>query len=172
MHPCFRKPEARENFPVAADLVQQLPRLDLLWIAGLFHDIGKGRGGDHSLIGARDVEAFAWEHDLSERDTRLVSWLVENHLLMSMVAQKRDITDPEVISDFARSVGDETRLDYLYVLTVADINATNPTLWNGWRAPCFASSMAKPGAPCVAVSRTPWNATTRCVRHATRPTPC
>ncbi|MDR5859037.1 [protein-PII] uridylyltransferase [Halomonas eurihalina] len=130
----FRKSDARESFPVAAELVQQLPRLDLLWIAGLFHDIGKGRGGDHSLIGAQDVEAFAREHGLSERDTRLVSWLVEHHLLMSMVAQKRDITDPDVISDFARCVGDETRLDYLYVLTVADINATNPTLWNGWRA--------------------------------------
>ncbi|UYG08176.1 [protein-PII] uridylyltransferase [Halomonas sp. M4R1S46] len=130
----FRKPEAREAFPVAASLIHQLPKLDLLWIAGLFHDIGKGRGGDHSLIGARDVEDFARRHGLSQRDTRLVTWLVEHHLLMSMVAQKRDISDPEVISEFARTVGDETRLDYLYVLTVADINATNPTLWNGWRA--------------------------------------
>ncbi|RTR03402.1 [protein-PII] uridylyltransferase [Halomonas nitroreducens] len=130
----FRKPEAREAFPVAASLIHQLPKLDLLWIAGLFHDIGKGRGGDHSLIGARDVEDFARRHELSQRDTRLVAWLVEHHLLMSMVAQKRDISDPEVISEFARTVGDETRLDYLYVLTVADINATNPTLWNGWRA--------------------------------------
>ncbi|MBB3230005.1 [protein-PII] uridylyltransferase [Halomonas stenophila] len=130
----FRKPEAREAFPVAASLIHQLPKLDLLWIAGLFHDIGKGRGGDHSLIGARDVEAFAARHGLTQRDTRLVAWLVEHHLLMSMVAQKRDISDPDVISEFARTVGDETRLDYLYVLTVADITATNPTLWNGWRA--------------------------------------
>ncbi len=130
----FRKPEARETFPVAATLIHQVPKLELLWIAGLYHDIGKGRGGDHSLIGARDVEAFAERHGLSGRDTRLVSWLVEQHLTMSMVAQKRDITDPDVIADFARLVGDETRLDYLYLLTVADINATNPTLWNGWRA--------------------------------------
>ena len=130
----FRKPEARDTFPVAAALIHQLPKLELLWIAGLYHDIGKGRGGDHSLLGARDVEVFAERHGLSTRDTRLVSWLVEHHLTMSMVAQKRDTTDPDVIADFARLVGDETRLDYLYVLTVADINATNPTLWNGWRA--------------------------------------
>ncbi|WP_104204788.1 [protein-PII] uridylyltransferase [Billgrantia saliphila] len=130
----FRKPEARDEYPVAATLVQQLPKLELLWIAGLFHDIGKGRGGDHSILGARDVERFAERHGLSQRDTRLVGWLVENHLVMSMVAQKRDITDPDVIREFAVQVGDEIRLDYLYVLTVADINATNPTLWNGWRA--------------------------------------
>lgn len=130
----FREPEARDEFPVAAALIHQLPKLELLWIAGLYHDIGKGRGGDHSILGARDVERFAERHGLTLRDTRLVSWLVEHHLLMSMVAQKRDITDPDVIRDFARTVRDETRLDYLYVLTVADINATNPTLWNGWRA--------------------------------------
>ncbi|MGQ7246742.1 [protein-PII] uridylyltransferase [Halomonas sp. V046] len=130
----FRKPEAKKEFPVAATLIHQLPKMETLWIAGLFHDIGKGRGGDHSLIGARDVEEFARQHRVSDRDTRLASWLVEHHLLMSMIAQKRDITDPEVIRDFAATVGDETRLDYLYVLTVADINATNPTLWNGWRA--------------------------------------
>ncbi|RDB44836.1 [protein-PII] uridylyltransferase [Halomonas sp. DQ26W] len=131
---CFRESDARDEFPVAAALIHQLPKLELLWIAGLYHDIGKGRGGDHSVLGARDVERFAERHGMTLRDTRLVAWLVENHLLMSMVAQKRDITDPDVIRDFARVVGDETRLDHLYVLTVADINATNPTLWNGWRA--------------------------------------
>ncbi|PAU75941.1 [protein-PII] uridylyltransferase [Halomonas salipaludis] len=130
----FREPEGREAFPVAATLVHQLPKLELLWIAGLYHDIGKGRGGNHSLIGARDVEGFAERHGLSPRDTRLLSWLIEHHLLMSKTAQKRDITDPDVIRDFARQVRDEIHLDYLYVLTVADINATNPSLWNGWRA--------------------------------------
>ncbi|HDZ48973.1 hypothetical protein LCGC14_0072540 [marine sediment metagenome] len=130
----FRKPEAKGDFPVAAALMQQLPKLDLLWMAGLFHDIGKGRGGDHSEIGARDMEQFCLRHHVSAHDTNLVSWLVEHHLLMSMTAQKRDISDPDVIRDFALVVRNETRLDYLYVLTVADINATNPTLWNGWRA--------------------------------------
>lgn len=130
----FRKRDAQQEFPVAASLITQLPKLDLLWIAGLFHDVGKGRGGDHSLIGARDVEGFCQRHRLSQADTNLVTWLVEHHLVMSMTAQKRDITDPDVISDFAATMGSETRLDYLYVLTVADINATNPTLWNGWRA--------------------------------------
>lgn len=130
----FRKPEATEAFPVAVTIMAQLPKLELLWIAGLFHDIGKGRGGDHSLIGAEDVRQFCARHALSAHDTNLVSWLVEQHLLMSMTAQKRDISDPDVIADFALSVRDETRLNYLYVLTVADINATNPTLWNGWRA--------------------------------------
>ncbi|QJQ95028.1 MULTISPECIES: [protein-PII] uridylyltransferase [Halomonadaceae] len=130
----FRKPEARQEFPVAAALIHQLPKLELLWIAGLYHDIGKGRGGNHSILGARDVEAFSERHGLTSRDTRLVSWLVEHHLLMSKTAQKRDITDPDVIRDFARQVRDEVHLNYLYVLTVADINATNPTLWNGWRA--------------------------------------
>ncbi|WP_447554143.1 [protein-PII] uridylyltransferase [Vreelandella sp. EE22] len=130
----FRKPEAKADFPVAATLIHQLPKLDLLWIAGLFHDIGKGRGGDHSEIGAEDVEQFCMRHHVSLHDTNLVKWLVEHHLLMSMTAQKRDISDPDVIRDFALIVRNETRLDYLYVLTVADINATNPTLWNGWRA--------------------------------------
>ncbi|XGA80904.1 [protein-PII] uridylyltransferase [Halomonas sp. CH40] len=130
----FRKAECKEEFPVAAALMPQLPKLDLLWIAGLFHDVGKGRGGDHSLIGAYDVEQFCLRHRISSPDTSLVRWLVEHHLLMSMTAQKRDITDPDVIRDFALTVRNETRLDYLYVLTVADINATNPTLWNGWRA--------------------------------------
>lgn len=130
----FRKPDAREDFAVAATLMPKLPRLDILWIVGLFHDIGKGRGGDHSIIGARDVEQFCHSHRLSNHDTKLASWLIEHHLLMSMTAQKRDTTDPEVIRDFALTVQNETRLDYLYVLTVADINATNPTLWNGWRA--------------------------------------
>lgn len=130
----FREPGGSEDFPVVAALVHQLPKLELLWIAGLFHDIGKGRGGDHSILGARDAQDFCMRHGLSPRDTRLVVWLVEHHLLMSKTAQKRDISDPDVIREFAERMHDEVHLDYLYVLTVADISATNPALWNGWRA--------------------------------------
>ncbi|NWO57237.1 [protein-PII] uridylyltransferase [Chromohalobacter israelensis] len=130
----FRESEGHEDFPVAATLVHQLPKLELLWIAGLYHDIGKGRGGDHSELGAIDATAFCERHGLSPRDTRLVAWLVEHHLLMSKTAQKRDISDPDVIHEFALAMRDEVHLDYLYVLTVADITATNPSLWNGWRA--------------------------------------
>ncbi len=93
-----------------------------------------GRGGDHSELGAVDAEAFCQSHQLPLWDTQLVSWLVQNHLVMSTTAQRKDLSDPQVIFDFAQLVGDQTHLDYLYVLTVADINATNPTLWNSWRA--------------------------------------
>ncbi len=130
----FRHPEAVDKFPVAAQLFHQLPKIELLYIAGLYHDIAKGRGGDHSELGKRDAELFCRRHRLGKWDTALVSWLVEQHLTMSSIAQREDIQDPNVVSEFARLVGDQTRLDYLYVLTVADINGTNPTLWNSWRA--------------------------------------
>ena len=130
----FREANPSSSYPLAARLIQQLPKLEVLWIAGLYHDLGKGRGGDHSELGAEDAREFCQRHQLSNRDTHLVSWLVENHLLMSMTAQKQDISDPDVIRHFAEQVSDQVRLDYLYVLTVADINATNPNLWNGWRA--------------------------------------
>ncbi|WP_417597167.1 [protein-PII] uridylyltransferase [Oceanospirillum sp.] len=130
----FQKEEARKAFPFAAQIFHRLPKRELAYIAGLYHDIGKGRGGDHSELGAKDVLQFCERHHLSKHDARLVSWLVEHHLLMSMTAQKKDISDPEVIQEFVMTVRDETRLDYLYILTVADINATNPNLWNSWRA--------------------------------------
>lgn len=129
----FLVPEFRERFPVTSRVVSRLPRLDLLYVAGLFHDIGKGRGGDHSELGAVDAQRFCEQHGLNEYDTELVTWLVQNHLYMSGVAQRKDISDPEIIADFARMVGDQNHLDYLFALTVADINATNPTLWNAWR---------------------------------------
>ncbi len=130
----FRNKSAEELFPLAAEIVNHLTQPELLYIAALYHDIGKGRGGDHSDLGAVDAELFCQQHGLSPRDTRLVSWLVRKHLLMSYVSQKKDISDPDVIYNFALEVGDQTHLDYLYVLTVADMCGTNPDIWNSWRA--------------------------------------
>ena len=128
------RPEAEEQFPLAADIARQLPKPELLYIAGLYHDIAKGRGGDHSKLGKIDARNFCHRHRLAEWDTNLVCWLVDKHLLMSMTAQRKDISDPLVINEFAEAVGDKSHLDYLYTLTVADIRATNPDLWNSWRA--------------------------------------
>ncbi|MFC4260562.1 [protein-PII] uridylyltransferase [Marinobacter lacisalsi] len=130
----LNNPESRTEFPLASRLVHQLPKPEVLYLAGLYHDVAKGRGGDHSELGAEDAEAFCKRHHLSERDTQLISWLVENHLLMSMTAQRKDISDPDIINEFARAVPSQVHLDYLYVLTACDINATNPKLWNTWRA--------------------------------------
>ena len=130
----FRLSEAVDSFPIAAHIFKNLPKVELLYIAGLYHDIAKGRGGDHSELGKTDAISFCARHKLSEWDTRLVSWLVENHLLMSMTAQRKDTNDPNVIKAFAEHMGDKLHLDYLYTMTVADICATNPQLWNSWRA--------------------------------------
>ena len=126
------------EFPLCSRIMQALPKPEVAYLAGLFHDIAKGRGGDHSELGATDAEQFCIEHGLSRYDARLVAWLVQNHLLLSLTAQKKDINDPEVINAFAAAVGDQLHLDYLYVLTVADIRATNPDLWNSWKASLFA----------------------------------
>jgi len=130
----FRHPEHKDKYPIAHRVVNQLPKIELLYVAALYHDIAKGRGGDHSELGTVDVIAFCKRHRLGKWDTQLVAWLVRNHLLMSMTAQRKDISDPEIIYNFAKHMGDVIHLDYLYVLTVADINATNNSLWNNWRA--------------------------------------
>ncbi|HEX5314047.1 MAG TPA: HD domain-containing protein, partial [Gammaproteobacteria bacterium] len=127
--------------PAGGDLRHAAERIDcpeVLYLAALFHDIAKGRDGDHSLLGAREARRFAADHGLAPSDAELVAWLVRNHLLLSLTAQKSDLSDPAVIADFARKLGDQRRLDYLYVLTAADVRATNPALWNSWRQTLFA----------------------------------
>jgi [protein-PII] uridylyltransferase len=123
-----------DECPRCNQVFAQLPKPELLYLAGLFHDIAKGRGGDHSELGARDARAFCLRHDLSAFDAELVAWLVEKHLVMSYTAQHRDIDDPELIQEFAHMVGSRERLDYLYLLTVADMRGTNPARWNSWKA--------------------------------------
>ena len=125
------------EFPHCSPLMQSFDKPEIVYLAGLFHDIAKGRGGDHSVLGAVDAEAFCLEHGLSQYEARTVAWLVRHHLLLSSTAQKKDIGDPDVINAFAALVGDKTHLDYLYVLTVADVRGTNPNLWNSWKATLF-----------------------------------
>jgi [protein-PII] uridylyltransferase len=131
-------PKYDQEFPELSRIMQSLPKPELAYLAAIFHDIAKGRGGDHSELGAVDAEAFCLEQGLSRYDARLVAWLVGHHLVLSVTAQKKDISDPKVIHEFARLVGDQTHLDYLYVLTVADVRGTNPKLWNNWKASLFA----------------------------------
>ncbi len=125
------------EFPHCSEVMQSLEKPEIAYLSGLFHDIAKGRGGDHSELGAVDAEAFCLEHGLSRSEARTVAWLVRHHLLLSTTAQKKDLGDPDVINEFAEIAGDRTRLDYLYVLTVADVRATDPKLWNSWKAQLF-----------------------------------
>jgi len=129
----FTVPEFNSEFPLCSEIIEQIAKPELLYMAGLLHDISKGQGGDHSELGEQVAIRLCEDHGLGQYDTKLVAWLVKNHLLMSMTAQRKDISDPDVIQEFAHSVGDKMRLDYLYLLTVADIRGTSPELWNAWK---------------------------------------
>jgi len=121
-------------YPLATKLIQNIPKIEILYIAGLYHDIGKGRGSDHSDLGKSIAGKFCSKHKFKQEDKEIVEWLVVNHLLMSVKSQKEDLSDPNVISQFAKKVKTKDRLDYLYCLTVADVSATNPNLWNSWNS--------------------------------------
>jgi [protein-PII] uridylyltransferase len=125
------------EFPHCSRIMQSIEKPEIAYLSGLFHDIAKGRGGDHSELGAVDAKAFCLEHGMSQYEARTVAWLVLHHLALSTTAQKQDIGDPDVINTFAALVGDQSHLDYLYVLTVADVRGTNPKLWNSWKASLF-----------------------------------
>ena len=127
------QPEFEAELPAVSEIGRALAKPERLYLAALFHDIAKGRGGDHSRLGESEARAFCHRLGLSEYDREFVAWLVRHHLVMSWTAQHTDISDPQVVADFARLVGDREHLDNLYVLTVADIRGTSPSVWNDWK---------------------------------------
>src|SRR5690606_6686687 len=129
----FTMPEHAHEYPFCSELMADFAQPWLLYLAALFHDIAKGRGGDHSVLGSIDARRFCRAHGLSDDDTALVEFLVLHHLTLSSVAQKQDPGDPEVVARFAALVGSERRLVALYLLTVADIRGTSPKVWNAWK---------------------------------------
>ena len=126
-------PRARARVPVLLAAGRDCDKPYILYIAALFHDIAKGRGGDHSELGAREVRRFCREHGIDREDATLIEFLVGEHLTMSRIAQKEDLSNPDVIAAFAKQVGNERRLTALYLLTVADIRGTSPKVWNAWK---------------------------------------
>ncbi len=146
----FTVPEFRHEFPLPSEIIQEVVKPERLYLSGLFHDIAKGRGGDHAVLGEEDVDSFSRLHNLSEYDTRFIKWLVRHHLVMSATAQREDISDPEVVRQFAQKVGDQEHLDNLYLLTVADMRGTSPTVWNTWKGRLLSQL---------------YSATTRLLRH-------
>ncbi len=129
----FSLAKHNKELPFCNTIFLLIPKPHILYIAALFHDIAKGKGGDHSLLGENIAREFCQRHDISESDTKLITWLVRHHLIMSTTAQKKDISDPAVIHEFAMQLGSIKYLNHLYLLTVADIRATNPSLWNSWK---------------------------------------
>ena len=130
----FAKLELKHEFPLCSKIFSEFDAPYLLYLAALFHDIAKGRGGDHSTLGMVDATKFCKLHFLQKEDIALVSWLVEAHLKMSTIAQKTDLSDPNIIESFASFVENKRRLDALYLLTVADIRGTSPAVWNAWKS--------------------------------------
>ncbi|MCF6257933.1 MAG: [protein-PII] uridylyltransferase [Gammaproteobacteria bacterium] len=143
-------PEFANEFPLSTRIIKRIDKQEILTLSAFFHDIGKGRGGDHSKLGAIDAAIFCRKHSINEHDTQIIKWLVENHLLMSVTAQRKDISDPDIIAEFAQHIGNQKRLDHLYLLTVADIRATSPSLWNSWKDALLAEL---------------YHATSRALRH-------
>ena len=135
----FTMEEHAHEYPLENRLMNGFARPWVLYVAALFHDIAKGRGGDHSLLGMDDARQFCEQHDIDADDTELIVWLVGQHLTMSQIAQKADLSDPEVVQSFAQLTRDERHLTALYLLTVADIRGTSPKVWNGWKAQLLAS---------------------------------
>jgi [protein-PII] uridylyltransferase len=129
----FFIPEHAHEYPFCSQLAAQWDKPWLLYVAAIFHDVAKGRSGDHSELGAREARRFCRDHGIERADARLIEFLVRNHLTMSRIAQKEDLSDAEVIADFARLVGTPERLTPLYLLTVADIRGTGPRVWNAWK---------------------------------------
>jgi [protein-PII] uridylyltransferase len=129
----FTMPEFAHEFPLCSELMSGFERHWLLYIAALYHDIAKGRGGDHSHLGSADAKSFCRRHGIAREDADLVAFLVESHLSMSHVAQKQDVYDPEVVRAFADKVKTERRLVALYLLTVADVRGTSPKVWTAWK---------------------------------------
>jgi [protein-PII] uridylyltransferase len=129
----FSLEKHQHELPFCNDVFTLINKQEILFIAALFHDIAKGLKGDHSTIGEDIARDFCRQHDFSAYDTKLVTWLVRNHLVMSMTAQRKDISDPDVIHEFAQKVGSIEYLNHIYLLTVADIRATSPELWNAWK---------------------------------------
>ncbi|WP_438864192.1 [protein-PII] uridylyltransferase [Neptunicella sp.] len=130
----YTQEKGKQAFPRCSRIMANLDHPEMLFIAAIFHDIGKGRGGDHSKLGAADVVEFCQLHGIDEQNSQLIEWLVANHLHMSVVAQRRDIYDPEVIEEFSGQMRNQNYLNHLYALTLADIRATNNNLWNDWKA--------------------------------------
>ncbi len=130
----FTEAQHAHEYPLCSRLITDFERREVLYLAGLFHDIAKGRGGDHSTLGEREARRFCRAYGVPDEDTELIAWLVAQHLTMSATAQKQDVTDPDVVAAFARKVETERRLIALYLLTVADIRGTSPKVWNAWKA--------------------------------------